>query len=219
MSTSIADLEKETLHRLREQFEAQGYKFLTQPTKGELPDFLQEDRPDALAIGPNETVVIEAKRLRTRASNLQLTLRAKEISSRPGWRLLVVYTGEDSGDITELSRVGKVQIDQAIKDARALRMHGHNRYVLVAAWSLFEALARRLYAGDNKSNLRALSPIQIVEHLAMDGYLDVDEAKHLRNLISLRNRSVHGDLEVSIPNEDIDFMLNEAERISTFLID
>ncbi len=217
MSMSTADVEREALSRLRVRFEAEGYRFLAEPRKTDLPEFLQTQHPDALAIGPSETVVIEAKRHRTKATDLHLTNLAQEISSHPGWRLLVVYAGEDSDDVMHLPPAEKFQVDQAIEEARTLKIQGQNRYAIVAAWSLFEALARRLYAEDTRILSRTLSPAQIVERLAMDGHLDSEEARHLRDLISVRNRSVHGDLKVTIPDADIDFMLDKVEAINNIM--
>lgn len=214
MSTAAAEVERETLYRLRERFEAEGYRFILEPAKDSLPDFLQNRRPDALAFGPNETVVIEAKHRRTKDSDILLTHLAQEISSRPGWRLLVVYTGEIPDDIVELRRAEQSQIDLALQDVRKLTIHGPNRIVLVAAWSMFEALARSLYTEGDLAATRALSPMQVVERLASDGYLTLNEAQRLRTLISTRNRAVHGDLTVNISDEDIRFMLDKAEEIN-----
>ncbi len=119
----------------------------------------------------------------------------------------------------QLRRAERSQIDLAIKDARALRAQGHNRYAIVAAWSLFEALARHLYESDENFISRALSPMQIVERLASEGHLNLNEAQRLRSMISTRNRAVHGDLAVDVPDADVDFMLNKAAELNRTLDD
>ena len=217
MSAAGAELEREALDRLKEQFESQGYDFILNPSKNRLPDFLQRSQPDALAIGANETVVIEAKRRRSRASDILLKILAQDISSRPGWRLLVVYIGEMPDGVVEFYRAEQIQIENALQDARKLMVLGPSRVVLVTVWSIFEAMARSLYAEGDVASKRALSPIQIVERLASDGYLDSTEVKRLRALISARNLAVHGDLNINPSNEDLRFMLDKAEEISTSL--
>lgn len=217
MSTTGAELEREALDRLKEQFESQGYDFILNPPKNRLPDFLQRSQPDALAIGPDETVVVEAKRRRNRASDIFLKILAQDISSRPGWRLLVIYTGETPNDIVEFHRAEQTQIEHALQDTRKLMVLGPSRVVLVTAWSIFEAIARSLYAEGDAASKRALSPMQIVERLASDGYLDLTDAKRLRALISARNLAVHGDLTISPSNEDLQFMLDKADEINNTL--
>ncbi len=219
MSVNTSEVEREALYRLKEKFEAEGYRFILNPVRGDLPDFLQDYQPDALALGSNENVVVEAKHRRTKASDISLTHLAQKISSRSGWRLLVVYTGENPDDIVELRRAEQSQIYLALQDLRKLMIHGTNRIVLVAAWSMFEALARSLYTEGDSGASRAQSPTQVVERLASDGYLDLDEARRLRTLISARNRAVHGDLTVNVPDDDIQFMLDKADEINCILND
>lgn len=214
MSMSGAELEKEALDRLKERFESQGYEFLMNPPRSRLPDFLQSSPPNALAIGPNETVVVEAKRRRSKASDILLKILAQDISTRIGWRLLVVYVGETSNDIASFNRAEQVQIRHAIQDVRKIMLVSPSWIIMATTWSIFESVARNLYAVGDSVAERALSPIQIVERLASDGYLDPNEAKRLRALISARNRAVHGDLTISAPTEDLHFMLDKADEIN-----
>jgi Holliday junction resolvase len=165
MGTNVAEVEVEALNELRKNFEAEGYSFILNPTTETLPDFLHDNRPDAIAIGPNEKVVVEVKSRRTRASAILLELMAQKVSSQPGWRLLIVYTGESS-EVLELHRADQHQIDRALHDIRSLMKVGPNRVLLVAVWSVFEVLARNLYPEGDPGATKPLSPMHVVERLA-----------------------------------------------------
>jgi uncharacterized protein YutE (UPF0331/DUF86 family) len=217
MSTNIAGPEKITLDRLREDFQAKGYQFIAEPSSDQVPDFLGAHRPDALAIGPHDNVIIEVKRQGSRALKIPPAQLAQKIASQSGWRYLLVYAGEDPSDIIELSRPQKSQVDRAIEEARRLEQSGHFRAAMIEGWSLLEALARRLHTEDIRFSLRPLSPMQVVERLAMDGQLDAEEAKRLRALSSIRNSVVHGDLNVSVSGDDVRFLLGQVETINARL--
>lgn len=217
MNVIAQETEKVTLEHLRKNFEVKGYQFIENPTGSQVPDFLRGYRPDALALGPNENVVIEVKQRKARASDVTLAHLAQRVSAQDGWRFIVVYSGEDEGDAVKLKRAGKIEIDQALNDARSLEAFGFHRHAFVAIWSILEALARRLYSEDKTSLFGPLSPIQVIQRLAMDGYVGSEDAKRLQHLISLRNLAVHGELNVNVPSEDIAFILKRAEEISETL--
>jgi len=213
MNVIAQETEKVTLERLRKNFEVKGYQFIEKPTGDQVPDFLRGYIPDALALGPNENIVIEVKRRRARASDITLAHLAQRVSAQDGWRFIVIYPGEDAGDAVKLKRAGRTEIDQALNDARSLEASGFHRHAFVAIWSILEALARRLHLEGKTSLFGPLSPIQVVQRLAMDGYVGSEDAKRLQRLISLRNLAVHGDLNVDVSSEDIAFILKRAEEI------
>jgi len=78
-------------------------------------------------------------------------------------------------------------------------------------------MARRLYPEDIRISLRPLSPVQTVERLAMDGQLSDEDSKRLRTLGSIRNSVVHGDLNVRVLPDDLQFMVQKIEAINAQL--
>jgi hypothetical protein len=211
MSASVAQAENEALCRLKDDFKAKGYVVIGEPTQDDLPEFLRSHRPDALAFGPGDNVVIEARSRRTRASDVLLAQLAQIVSSQPRWRLLVVYAGEASDDLVRVHRADQPQIEKALEEARDLRSQGHHKAALVVAWALLEALARNL-PGDGLS-FRALSPMQVIERLAAGGYLVPSDAERMRGLIAVRNGVVHGDFSTDVPSTDSEFLLSKVVEI------
>ena len=215
MSTGPMELERVTLEHLRTDFEAKGYRFVLQPTKDEIPDFLGSYRPDAVAFGDRDRVIIEVKGRETRRNKIPLAEVARRVPQGSGWRYLLVYAGQDSSEVVDIPRPSKRQVDQAIKEARELMETGHNRAAMLELWSILEALTRRIYSDNILVSLKPLSPAQIVERLAMDGELDREEARRLKSLISLRNSVAHGDLEAKVSRENVSHILSLIDTINS----
>lgn len=215
VSTNAAELARNTLERLREDFEAKGYQFLAEPGPTQTPEFLAGHIPDALALGQNDKVIIEIKRQGSREPRIPLAQLAEKVPRGSGWRYMLVYAGQDPSELIDFPRPNQSQVDQATKEARKLEQLGYTRAALLEAWSILEALARRIYPEDIRFSLRPLSPMQIVERLAMDGEIDAEQAKRLRVLSSLRNSAAHGDLDARISGDDVRYLLDVIESVST----
>ena len=215
MSISAAKPERDTLERLREDFEAKGYEFLVEPSRAQIPDFLADHVPDALALGQNDKVIIELKPKESRETKIPLAQLAQKVPSGSGWRYLLVYTGQDPSEIIDVPRSNQSQVDQATGEVRKLEQLGYAKAAMLEAWSILEALARRLYPEDIRFSLRPLSAMQVVERLAMDGEIDADQARRLRQLSSLRNSAAQGDLDVMISGDDVRYLLGVIEGINS----
>lgn len=215
LNSSATDSERMTLARLRDDFEAKGYQFVADPSGDQLPDFLGSYRPDAIAIGQDDKVIIEVKQPGSRPVKIPSTSLSERIASQGGWRYLLVYAGQDPSEIIELSRPQKSQVDEALEETRRLKESGYTRAAMIECWSLLEALARRLYPADIRFSLKPLSPMEVVERLAMDGQVSDADAKRLRALTSIRNSLVHGDLDARVRPDDVEYLLNKIEEINS----
>ena len=61
METSTANLERERLLKLAEEYREKGYEVFFHPNLENLPDFLNHYRPDMIVRRGEENVVIEVK--------------------------------------------------------------------------------------------------------------------------------------------------------------
>lgn len=217
VSTNASELERDTLQRLRADFEAKGYQFLVQPDAAQIPDFLAGHKPDAIALGQNDKVIIDIKQPASRGTRIPLAQLAQAVPAGSGWRYLLVYAGQDPSEITDLPRPNQSQVVEATKEARKLEQLGYTRAAMLEAWSILEALARGLYPEDTRFSSRPLSTMQVVERLAMDGEIDAEQASRLRMLSPLRNAAAHGDLDVKISGTDVQYLLDVVETISSHL--
>lgn len=61
MAIQTANVERERLLQLAEEYRGQGYEVSFQPNPDDLPDFLKTYRPDLVARRGDEAVIIEVK--------------------------------------------------------------------------------------------------------------------------------------------------------------
>ena len=100
MATPTANIERERLLKLAEEYRDQGYEISIHPNPEDLPDFLRNYRPDMIARSEDETVVIEVKsRSSLNSSSAQyLPNLAQVIEQHAGWRFELVMTNPE--DVT-----------------------------------------------------------------------------------------------------------------------
>ncbi|RYB02288.1 hypothetical protein [Lichenibacterium ramalinae] len=212
-STQIADL----MDRLQKDAEKRGWTFYIRPPSEVIPEFLEGYRPDALGIGPGGGVVIEIK---ARGHDLQresLAKLAKLVESQQGWSFRFFYVSPSPEPKSDSSTATAVELASGLAEARVLLETGHERAALVIAWSLLEALARRVAPQQEKDLLRPLSPAQAVQRLAEMGYLEENDARRLRELTNLRHAVVHGGLSTAVPPDDVARLIHDLEDITAHL--
>ncbi len=60
---------------------------------------------------------------------------------------------------------------------------------------------------------KAYSPLQTVQALAEEGYLESDDARRLREMARLRSAVVHGDFAVDVSAEQVEFLLDQLQAL------
>jgi len=68
--------------------------------------------------------------------------------------------------------------------------------------------------------MRAMSssPIQVIQTLAEEGYLENEAADHLRQMVKLRNAAIHGDLSVDVPEEQLQDLVKQLQAVGSEVI-
>jgi len=89
---------------------------------------------------------------------------------------------------------------------------------LILGWAVLEALARLASTHDGTGHLGPLSPVQAVQLLAEEGYLENDAAADLRRMTSLRNAVVHGDLSADVSAEQAAALIERLHMIAADVI-
>lgn len=190
--------EREMLQRLLPELEAEGYEVFIEPRKPLVPAFLEDFRPDMVAVREGKNVVIEVMR-QTPQSSVKLQKLQRLMQGQPDWELRVVWvTPSSAPDIL------RVQTLDSIKGhiARIEKLSADSDYqpALLMAWATFEALARLTLVSQFG---RPQSPGRIVQVLASEGYITPSEADILRGLASKRNGIIHGELDISVSGDDL----------------
>ncbi len=212
MTSDAQYLESETedqfIERLRARYEENGFTFIVHPERAKLPDFLGSYIPDALAQKPGHNVVIEVKRRPTGSTERALKDIRRLFDGCPDWQFQVVFMGADPLQPVTIPAAGTAAIRSRVSEIRALMVEGHLRSAFVMAWSLLEAALRN---SSREIATGPLTPGTVVQTLAMNGYIEPELERRMRDLVTLRNRVVHGDLAAEPAVADVELILSAIE--------
>jgi uncharacterized protein YutE (UPF0331/DUF86 family) len=200
------------LRRLQPSYEARGLRFVINPSADLVPPFLAGYTPDAIAIGPDGGgIIIELMRPGNQAAGrLQLIELSKTVADHKGWEFQALYVGPASEMPDDIAQPTPEQIDARLGEVRVLADAGHYAPALVAGWAVLEALAR-LARGLGSS--KAYSPLQAVQALAEEGYLESEDARPLREMARVRSSVVHGDFAVDVSAEQVEYLLDQLKAL------
>ncbi|HME24325.1 MAG TPA: HepT-like ribonuclease domain-containing protein [Acetobacteraceae bacterium] len=208
-------LESDALRNLRQLSEARGLKFYINPPREVVPEFLGDFQPDAIAVGPEGGIVIEMKLRGSPASEQQLAAIARRVSSQRGWEFRAIYLSPPTDGTPPIAKPTPEQLQATFGEIEALMKGGHPAAALVTAWAALEALARLASGNGETRGARGFSPIQAIQALAEEGYIENEVADRLREMAKLRNAVVHGDFSVDVRAEQIEDLLQHLRTIAS----
>lgn len=190
--------ERDLLGLLKEQYEAEGYSFYEYPEDRLLPPELRKLHPDALAIRDGERVIVEVKPRGGSASEATLAL-ARAIERMPNWTFRLIVADQLAADLPSPAAPDLKALQREYETAEQLALSGFNKAAFISLWSFLEALARFAAERENKDKPPArLLPKTTISYLEDEDLIAEEKARELRDLIALRNRIVHGDLEAEV---------------------
>jgi uncharacterized protein YutE (UPF0331/DUF86 family) len=195
IATPTANIERERLLQLAEEYRERGYEVSFHPNLEDLPDFLKTYRPDMIVRRGEESVVIAVKSRSSLNSSSTQYLRnlAQAVAENPGWRFELVMTNPEDAVYFPKAE-GSLQedeIESGLQVARQLVAQQHLESALLYSWSLVEATLR-IVAEKEELNLLRLEPLYLVKQLATEGIISKSEYQLLMNARSLRNAVAHG---------------------------
>ena len=120
-------IERREIERIAREYEDQGYELKIAPRPSELPDFLQEYRPDIVARGSKDCLVIEAKQPIDQAERERIRGIAERVGSQPGWRFVLVSPEPSGRAVTgePVDRPDDSDVRRLAQEARTLIIGGH----------------------------------------------------------------------------------------------
>ena len=215
MAIQTANVERERLLQLAEEYRGQGYEVSFQPNPEDLPDFLKTYRPDLVARRGDEAVIIEVKSRSSLDSSSTQYLRnlAQAVEQHPGWRFELVMANSEEGvffqkaerSLQETEIVSRLQVAQELAQQ-------HPESAILYAWSLAEA-ALRLVAEHEGLSLNRFEVLYLVKQLVTEGIISRDEYQLLMSTLSLRNAVAHGFITTQLTQESVDELINITEHL------
>jgi REase_AHJR-like len=189
MSTSNVSINERRLYDIAEEYKRRGYSVTVSPSGNRLPKFLSRFRPDIIAQGPDESVVIEIKS----ADKVRGTEYWKRLSSvlqqHPSWRLELVVNNNTMRQPPET--IHEDVIRRRMQEGQQLTEQGMFAAALLVIWSAVEA-AMRLASERHELELPDFRPATVVSRLYSDGLLKREEYDFLVDCMQIRNLVAHG---------------------------
>lgn len=215
MATPTANLERERLLQLAEEYRNKGYDISFHPNPEDLPDFLRNYRPDMIVRREDEAVIIEVKSRRSLNSSSRQYLQnlAQSVEQHPGWRFELVMTNPEDAAYSPKaeSSLQKPEIETRLQVARQLAIQ-HPESAILYSWSLVEATLR-LVAEHEGLSLQRLDPLYLVKQLVTEGVISRPEYHLLMDVLSLRNAIAHGFKATQIKKESLFELIDVAEQL------
>lgn len=203
---SVAHIESAALDELEPRWRQQGYTLVRAPSAEQLPGFLRDFRPDAIAIGVKPSLAIEVLRSRGRSADTKVRQLQSLFKGRDDWRLEVVYVSPDGAPLQSVTRS---EIESVLHQVRLL-VQREPRAALLLAWAALEAVARTLQP---ELASRSLSPSSLTDLLISHGHLPQTESGKLRRLGEIRNLLAHGQINEEPSVEDVCYLIDRAESL------
>lgn len=215
MTTPIANIERDRLLQLAEEYRNKGYDISFHPNPEDLPDFLKNYRPDMIVRRENEAVIIEVKSRRSLNSSSKQYLQnlAQSVEQHPGWRFELVMTNPEDAAYSPKaeSSLQQSEIETRLQVARQLAAQ-HPESAILYSWSLVEATLR-LVAEHEALSLQRLDSLYLVKQLVTEGVISRPEYQLLMDALSSRNAIAHGFKATQITQGSVNELIDVAEQL------
>jgi REase_AHJR-like len=193
MNRSAHDAYARKLQELAADYRAQGYDVRIEPGPEDVPPFLMGVRPDLIARGPHDSVVVEVKVGTTTAASERFRELADKIRQQPGWRFSLVVIDPRSDEVAPSADplLNRDAIATRLETANELRRAGSKEAAFLLMWTSIEALLRQIATREDLP-LERMPSSALLKELFSLGLLSRDELDVAQRAFAVRNALVHG---------------------------
>ena len=206
MTLSGPEAERIALNRVVPLLRSEGYEVIPEPGPKDLPPFLADRQPDAIAIGKHPSLLVEVFRKEGNRELIKIRELRSLLQGHDDWELRVFYFSSLEPTLEAVPTAATVKAIQAVRNISMTEP----RAGLLFAWSIMEAVARGKI---ETTGSRALNPSALVNLLAGEGYIDQNQANEMFRLSKLRSQIAHGQLDCVATAEDVSWILSIIEQV------
>jgi len=208
----LGSSEAEVVESLLPRYQAEGFDVYVNPSPSILPPFMQEYRPDAIALRKDKKIAIEVVGA-SGSSDQQVRTLQSLFADHSDWELRVFYASPVTSS-KSLDIASTAAISESIQRVIELERTGHPLPALVMAWAALEAIGRALLPHQFQ---RPQTPARLVEVLGSEGYVTPEEADTLRLASAVRNAVVHGQLDSTIDQKVLEAFVSILQTLAKLL--
>src|SRR5919108_1290944 len=193
MTSSAHEAYQRKLQEIAADYRAQGYDVRIEPGPEDVPAFLTGVRPDLIARGPHDSVVVEVKVGTTTAASERFRELAEKIRQQPGWRFSLVVIDPRSDEVAPSAEplLNRDAIANRLKTANELRRAGSKDAAFLLLWVSIEALLRQITAREGLP-LERMPSSALLKELFSLGLLSRDDFDVAQRAFAVRSALVHG---------------------------
>ncbi|KPL19906.1 MAG: hypothetical protein AMJ92_00010 [candidate division Zixibacteria bacterium SM23_81] len=193
MKNNIKEAYDRKLREVAEDYKSRGYEVFIEPSPSDLPDFMAGFRPDLVARGPKDSVVVEIKIGTSIAASEQFRELARRIQQNPGWRfsLVVVDTRQEEVTPTTEDLINQEDIEKRMDQADQLISSKMYDNALLLLWTSVEALLRH-FAIREGLPLDRLPTSALIKELYSQGVISREDLGIAQKALTARNSVFHG---------------------------
>jgi hypothetical protein len=210
MANSTRSARDRRVEQLAADYRQRGFVVTIEPSADKLPEFLRPFRPDLIAKGPDESVVVEVKSRNTLDLGDRWSRLTDTIRQHPDWRLELIGVNDNGQD--EAETITRTQIEARLAEGSQLAREGHIDASLLILWSAAEA-AMRLAGAKHDVELPDFRPGTVISRLFMEGILGREDYDVLLRVMQRRNRVAHGFREGKLHPSNIRQLQDITQRL------
>lgn len=187
---NIQIINRKTREIIRE-YKNEGYTVIENPSRNDIPDFLENFKPDIIAKKDNDNVIIEIKisTLLKKNNFLELEEIASIINSQKNWRFELIFTNpKDFEENFEEEFLNEIQLKSRIEISKNLVNKDIN-IAFLSLWTIFENISRKATESENFKNKTING---IIKKLYSKSIINHIEYNNLDTFVKLRNNISHG---------------------------
>ncbi|HEY2383965.1 MAG TPA: hypothetical protein VGK48_22550 [Terriglobia bacterium] len=181
--------ERTELERVARQYQDKGYDVVVEPGTNEIPDFIREYRPDMIARGSGDCIVIEVRQPATDSERERIRLISERVERQPGWRFVLVSPEEPASSVANIPT--DTEVRRLVEEARALTAKGHPEAALLLAWAALEG-GMRVAASREGVAVQRPDTWSLMRELVSAGLIDRQKFSKLSDVFKLRSALAHG---------------------------
>ncbi|MEL6355085.1 MAG: hypothetical protein AAFR58_25580 [Cyanobacteria bacterium J06627_28] len=209
---SIVTTELAAAQSMAADLRAQGYSVVVEPDPSKFPFDLRQYRPDILATRGNENLIIEIKTKGFHRSVERYQEIAEIVSQHKNWRFMLSTI--DEGPLSDMAAHQSSGTPDALVTMLEKLKHllASENYDLAVPylWSVY-ILAMRLAGERADIPIDLTSDQSVLNYMYSLGEISSDEYEWAKNLLEIRNRSVH-TVQIDLSKSEVVEIYNHIEH-------